>query len=152
MQMPRSTEWKPCTALRPRDFLHCALWGFDLSRESDGVGDETWVRPYAFGRAPASSDVLFVRAGIWPQGRRRRSGLLTFRFVDGLPAMDGIALFTPSYRLASAGESSMDESEARELLARSDVRSLFPLRYEAAVPVGRKRLALSGTLVLEREG
>ena len=123
--------------------------GFDLSREAGVGGDETWVRPYAFSTPPSTSDVLFVLARFRPRTQTRESGLVTFRFVEGTPAMDGIVLFTPAYRFASADGQSIRDSEAREILGRSDAREFFPMGYEAAVPVGARSLELKVMLHLQ---
>lgn len=123
--------WKPCGSLTAADFEHHPVWGFDLDREVDGVGDEAWVRPYVFPRLPKHTDTL-LRTG------RKRPGAITFRFEAGKLDIDpGVVILEPRYCIISCDArgvvSEHDLPYVRKVVR--NVESVFPIAYEGVVRV-----------------
>jgi hypothetical protein len=145
--------WKSCGDLTPEDFERHPLWGFDLMREGDADGDETWVRPYEFDRVPRSTDTLFTAAVVRSRSGRTRPGAITFRFGGGKVEFDpGVILLRPRYCVVSSDERGMvpdfDLWILRRTLPRLDV--LFPLSYEGLVKIGTREFPCSGSIRLPR--
>lgn len=155
--MPRSDQWKPCDSLRAEDFERHALWGFDLSRESDPEADETWVRPYELAEAPATSDVLFIAVSLRLARGDTARGAVCFRFRKGVPVVEDVMLLNPRYMPTSArgrGPPAMQTLIERGVasLLGGRVEEIFPIAYEGHVPIGAGVLEVRGTVESEARG
>ena len=146
--MPRSDRWKPCDALRPEDFERHPLWGFDLSREADPEADETWVRPWTFEKAPEQSDCLFVAAKLRFSSGERAPGAVVFRFSEQHAEIQDVVLLSPAYLTTDVSDDDFrDVVEARLTAALGrPVEAIYPVEYEAVIPVGGYSIELRGAV------
>jgi hypothetical protein len=140
------TAWKPCDKLTASDFKTSPVWGFDLSREGKPEGaDETWVRPYSFSRAPRTTDLLFVSARLQPRDGGSHAGAVTVHFSKGVPSVDGVVLLDPRYCAPTLHEGVVPARERSyvEIYIRN-AKDLFPIRYDAMIQIGNRKLPLRG--------
>lgn len=141
--------------LTPDDFLASPVWEFALDEESEPNQDEATVRSYTFSGALDPSEGMFVIAAhFWLANGKQMRGCLTPPST-GDRSLGTIQpqLFTDGGQVSFwCGRSRPDTVRAYQLLG-GDALSVFPIRFESAVPLtgGTVYGTLPGFLCLEND-
>ena len=142
-----SVLWKPCDKLTAADFDISPVWGFDLGREGEPEeADETWVKPYSFSSVPDATDLLFVQGRLEPRRGGVLAGAVTVRFSEKHPIVEGVVLLAPTYCAIGLRDGVVPVRERGYVeMAVTNVKDLFPLKYEAVLRLGDQEVPLRGT-------
>jgi hypothetical protein len=137
------------------DLSTSQVWEFALDEEGEPDQDEATVRPYSFsGTLDPSVGMLIVAARFWLADGTQLRGYLT------PPSSDDRSLGTIQPQIVTdsgqvgfwCGRCPPDTARAYQLLGR-EASSVFPIRFESAVPLlgGTVSGSLQGFLCLESD-
>src|SRR6185369_14028391 len=137
------------------DLSTSPAWEFALDEEGESDQDEATVRPHSFsGPLDPSADMLIVAARFWLADGTSMRGYLTPPSADDR----SLGLIQPQIVTDGGqvrfwcGRCPPDTARAYQLLGR-DSASVFPLRFESAVPLigGAVSGTVPGFLCLESD-
>ncbi len=150
---PTLRSRKPVQALTLADFDRFPVWEYALE---ETVPDETWVRPterFRIGRGLYSQ---LVRSSFWTARGQPIPGFMIVSTYDAAPDVTSGAVLEPSYlplpalsrREAVRRHATWDLRVRRNLLRglRRRDGTVFPIRYQLEVPVGRGAALTTGTI------
>ncbi len=144
-RLPTLRSRKPVQELTLADFDRFPVWEYALEEES--VPDETWVRPTERVRIGRGLYSQLVRSAFWTARGQPIPGFMIVSTYDAAPHVAVGAVVEPSYLPLPA----LSRREAARRHATWDLRvrinflrglrrresTVFPIRYELQVPVGR---------------